>query len=81
MELPAAGYPISEDAVTHWYEQTYQRLPTDGEMGAILSAMAQRDATSPRIGPAPDRGDNRPGPAATGAFRTGASPIGGRQVT
>lgn len=51
LQLPVAGYPISEDAVAHWFQNTYQRRPTDRELGAIIDAMAQREATPPHAGP------------------------------
>lgn len=51
LQLPVAGYPISEDAVADWFQRTYQRAPTDRELGAIIDAMAQREATPPHVGP------------------------------
>lgn len=50
-ELPALGYPVSEDAVSHWFHQRYGRAPTEQELGAIISLMAEREETSPRTGP------------------------------
>jgi hypothetical protein len=54
MELPAEGYPISEEAVTDWFQRTYGRRPTEQETGAILDAMTHRDSTPPQAGPAGD---------------------------
>ncbi len=51
LQIPVAGYPISEDAVADWFQRTYQRPPTDRELGAIIDAMAQREATPPHVGP------------------------------
>jgi hypothetical protein len=50
-ELPAAGYPISEEAVQHWFRAQYDRTPTEHELGSIMNQMAQREATPPRRGP------------------------------
>ena len=36
MDLPAPGYPVSEEAVGHWFRQRYQRQPTEQELGAIM---------------------------------------------
>lgn len=45
MELPSRGYPVSEEAVTHWFVETYGRQPSPAEVGAILNAMAERDSS------------------------------------
>jgi hypothetical protein len=50
-DLPALGYPVAEDAVEHWFQQRYKRLPTEQELGAIMGEMAQREATPPHHGP------------------------------
>jgi hypothetical protein len=50
-ELPAPGYPVAEEAVDHWFQQRYQRPPTEQEVGAIMGEMAQREATPPHRGP------------------------------
>jgi hypothetical protein len=47
VELPPLGYPIGEEAVTHWFEQTFSRKPESAEVGVILDAMARRDAKQP----------------------------------
>ena len=62
MELPVAGYPISEEAVTNWFEQTHGRLPSERETGAIMDAMAQREASQPVKAPVSDSNGlaNRP---------------------
>ncbi|MGE0224353.1 MAG: hypothetical protein AB7F35_07665 [Acetobacteraceae bacterium] len=54
MELPALGYPPTEEAVTDWFVRTYGRPPNEGETGAILDAMARRDSTPPQTGPVAD---------------------------
>jgi hypothetical protein len=51
LELPAQGYPPSAEAVDDWFRKQHGRAPTDQEVGAIIGAMAQREATSPRSGP------------------------------
>lgn len=53
-ELPAEGYPIAEVAVTDWFRGRYGRAPTERELGAVMGAMAQREATPPRRGPDAD---------------------------
>ena len=68
-QLPALGYPISEHAVADWYEQTHGRQPTDREVGAIIDAMAQREATSPRVGPTSEPEGWAVGPSAHPATR------------
>lgn len=50
-ELPAPGYPVAEQAVEHWFREQYGRSPTEQEIGAIMGAMAQREATPPHRGP------------------------------
>jgi hypothetical protein len=50
-ELPAPGYPVSEEAVEYWFRGRYGCAPTEQEIGAIIGAMAQREATPPRRGP------------------------------
>jgi hypothetical protein len=46
-ELPPIGYPASEDAVMHWFQQTQHRVPNEAEVGMVLEAMNQRDADQP----------------------------------
>ncbi|HEX4366238.1 MAG TPA: hypothetical protein VH023_05380 [Rhodopila sp.] len=46
-ELPPLGYPIGEEAVTHWFEKTFNRTPEVAEVGVILDAMTRRDAEQP----------------------------------
>ncbi|HVZ06853.1 hypothetical protein [Rhodopila sp.] len=53
--LPPLGYPISEDAIAHWFEQTFNRVPRDAEIGTILDAMARRDAAQPASDPPSER--------------------------
>jgi hypothetical protein len=50
-ELPPLGYPISEEAVTHWFQRTFNRTPEGAEVGVILDAMARRDAEQPATEP------------------------------
>jgi len=50
-DLRALGYPISEEAVTHWFEQTLHRTPGGAEVGVILDAMMRRDAEQPAVDP------------------------------
>lgn len=50
-DLPAPGYPVSEEAVDHWFRQHHGRAPTEQEVGAIMSLMAEREATLPHEGP------------------------------
>ena len=54
-ELPAFGYPLSEDAVTHWFEQTYRRKPAAAEVGVILERMVRRAAGQPAAESPTDR--------------------------
>jgi hypothetical protein len=51
VELPPVGYPVSQEAVTHWFLKEYQRTPLEAEVGAILDAMAERDAGRPATEP------------------------------
>lgn len=53
-DLPAPGYPYSEQALTAWFRRSYGRPPYARELGALMNAMARRDATSPHEGPEPD---------------------------
>jgi hypothetical protein len=53
--LPPLGYPISEEAVTHWFERTFSRAPEVAEVGIILDAMARRDAEQPATEPPSER--------------------------
>lgn len=53
-DLPALGYPVSEEAVEHWFRQRHGRAPTERELGAIIGEMAQREATQPHRGPDAD---------------------------
>ena len=54
MELPVAGYPISEEAVVNWFQETHGRAPSELETGAIMDAMARREAAAPAEIPASD---------------------------
>jgi hypothetical protein len=54
-ELPPLGYPISEEAVTNWFRQTFNRTPEVAEIGVILDAMARRDAEAPATEPPTER--------------------------
>jgi hypothetical protein len=54
MMLPAKGYPVSEQSLTEWFRQTHAREPTALEIGALMAAIAQRDATPPHEGPEVD---------------------------
>jgi hypothetical protein len=49
--LPLEGYPISEEAVRRWFVETRGHEGTDVEIGAIMDAMARREATPPYEGP------------------------------
>lgn len=69
LQLPVAGYPISEDAVAHWFRQTYRRPPTDKELGAIIDAMAERETTPPHVGPHSEADGWKLGPSAPPAGR------------
>jgi hypothetical protein len=55
IELPPLGYPIAEDAVTHWFQQTFNRMPEAAEVGVIVNAMARRDAEQPATEPPAER--------------------------
>lgn len=68
-QLPMPGYPISEDAVAYWFQQTYQRLPTDAELGTIIDAMAERETTPPHVGPHAEPEGWKLGPLAAPATR------------
>lgn len=68
-QLPVAGYPISEDAVTHWFQQTYRRPPSDMELGAIIDAMAEREASPPYVGPHAEAEGRKLGPSTLPAGR------------
>ena len=46
-KLPALGYPISEDAVSYWFEQAFNRTPDSAGVGVVLDAMVRRDAEQP----------------------------------
>jgi hypothetical protein len=46
-QLPALGYPISEEAVSYWFEQTFNRAPAPAEVGMVINAMVRRDAEQP----------------------------------
>jgi hypothetical protein len=50
VELPAPGYPMSEQSLTDWFRQKYGREPTEREIGALMSAMADRESTPPHEG-------------------------------
>lgn len=54
IELPAPGYPYSQEAVRSWFRSTYSRVPSERELGALMNAMAQRDFTPPHVGPEAD---------------------------
>jgi hypothetical protein len=54
-ELPPLGYPISEEAVMHWFQQTFNRMPEGAKIGVILDAMARRDAEQPATEPPAER--------------------------
>ena len=68
-EPPAPGYPITEEAITNWFQGTHGRMPTDREVGAIIDAMAKRDATPPHEGPDPEPHGRLLGPSAAPADR------------
>ena len=68
-ELPAAGYPPSEQALTDWFRRTHGREPTELEIGRIFAEMAQRDATPPHDGPHSDAEGWRVDPVAPPATR------------
>ena len=67
--LPAPGVPITEHAVAEWFARAYGREPNDREVGAIINAMAERESTSPRVGPNPEPQGWSVGPAAHPATR------------
>ena len=55
VEIPPLGYPISEDAVSHWFQKTFGRNPDSAEVGVIIDAMAKRDAEQPATEPPTER--------------------------
>jgi hypothetical protein len=67
IELPAPGYPNSEEALTAWFCRTYFRPPSERELGVLINAMDLRDSTPPLEGPEPDpQGwETTPSPPAT----------------
>jgi hypothetical protein len=65
VELPAPGYPISEQSLIDWFRQKYGREPTEQEVGALMSAIAERESTPPHEGPQADPKGWRTGPGAT----------------
>jgi hypothetical protein len=69
VELPALGYPVSEKAVNAWFRDRHGHAPTDQELGAIMGAMAEREAQSPRTGPSPLPEGWNTGPSAPPATR------------
>ena len=54
-ELPPLGYPIGEEAVAHWFQRRFNRMPEGAEVGVILDAMARRDAGQPPTEPPTER--------------------------
>lgn len=48
VELPARGYPPSEEAVSNWFRARFGRDPTELALGVIIGAMEQREATKPQ---------------------------------
>jgi hypothetical protein len=44
---PAAGYPISVEAIREWFRRTYGREATEREVGEVQDRVARRDATPP----------------------------------
>jgi len=65
-ELPPLGYPIGEEAVTNWFERTFNRMPEVAEVGVILDAMARREAEQPATEPAGERVFRDRSPTGTG---------------
>lgn len=53
LEIPPLGYPIGEKSVSQWFQDRHRRAPTDQEVGTIMAAMAEREASSPRTGKSP----------------------------
>ena len=43
LELPAPGYPYSQEALRTWFRSTYSRVPSERVLGALMNAMAQRE--------------------------------------
>lgn len=68
-DLPARGYPPFEQSVADWFYQKYARAPTERELGLLMSAMAERDATSPRTGPNADAQGSHSDPSAAPTTR------------
>jgi hypothetical protein len=68
-ELPALGYPVSEEAVENWFRTRHGRAPTERELGAIIGEMARREATPPHQGPDADPQGWVSGPAAPATRR------------
>ena len=54
MELPAPGFPASEQDLTDWFRKKYGREPSDRELGVIMAALAQRESTPPHDRPNAD---------------------------
>jgi hypothetical protein len=50
MELPAPGFPASEQDLSDWFRTKHGREPSERELGALMAAMAQREATPPHNG-------------------------------
>lgn len=69
LQLPVAGYPISEEAVSSWFARTYGRQPSEREVGTIIDQMAQREASGPVTGPNTEPGGWSTGPSAPPADR------------
>jgi len=65
-ELPPLGYPIGEEAVTHWFEQTFKRTPEAAEIGVILDAMARRETEQPATEPPSEQVFRDRSPTGTG---------------
>jgi hypothetical protein len=64
IELPAPGYPISEQSLTDWFRQRYGRTPSERELGSLMAAMAERNSTPPHEGPRADLEGCQTDPAA-----------------
>lgn len=54
IELPAPGYPLSEQSLIDWFRQKYGREPTEREVGTLMSAMAEQGSTPSDEGPQAD---------------------------
>ena len=50
--LPEPGYPISDRAIAEWFRRQYGREASTEEIGRIMIAMTDRDATPPADAPA-----------------------------